>query len=527
MSENEPLLTVRDIARLLSISTGAVRKRASRDSIPGAVIVGGALYFHPDMIRVWIDPRESGARNRALQMSKITIRPWNNTDTDKEWEIDIRYMHPSEVDSNGKARRLRKRCQHVGTKASAEKWAQAFVSGAISRLASGAVVGNAANDGEQEAPGSRTPGRGKVPTLAEFHPRHLEYMQSNGLKQRTIDTHREVFRIYLGPILGHLRLDKIGTAEIEDLKNRLTAPRAETVREVTSPRGKKVKGVITGGKPLQASSVNTVLRRLSAMLGVAKYLGELKVLPTFRYVKQPKKEPGHYSYEQICAIVDAAYAHMDDASKLRNRCERTKLTALQDLTILLLLADTGIRVGELLAVHTEDVDLAGKVLHVKRTMSAGALTVPKGNRVRDVPLTTRLVSALRALLGETPGPRLLMRVHKWDQRLAPWNAQGVWESLNRTLTRAGMPPDPEMGRKGRGPHKLRHTCATQMLESEVDLPTVQKILGHARITQTEQYLHLSGANMQRGSARYEARMAQGRHKGDEIKIRRSSHLKAV
>jgi integrase len=457
-------------------------------------------------------------------MAKVTIRPWK-PDTDKEWEIDIRYTHPSAVDSKGQAVRLRKRCQHVGTKASADKWAHAFVSAEISRLASGAVVGNAANDGEREATAPRAQARGKVPTLAEFHPQHLEFMHSNGLKQRTIISHSDTFRLYLGPILGSVRLDKIGATEVEAIKTAMAKPRAAQER-FHRRTGDKIVGRNTEGKPLQASTINQVLRKLSAILGVAKYLGIISEVPAIRYKKEEKKDPECYTFLEVCALVDAAHSHLEEVAP-KKACERTKLMALQDLAIALLLLDTGIRVGELLAIHPDQIDLESKVLHVKLTESAGMLTIPKGNRKRDVPLTTRLVPVLRALLAETPGPRLLMRNHKWEQRIEPWNQQAVWESLNRTLTRAGMPPEAGKGRRGRGPHKCRHTCATQMLEAGVDLPTVQKILGHARITQTEKYIHLLGESMQRGSALYEARMARGRHTGDEIRIHRSPRLRAV
>ena len=522
MSEIEPLLTVRDIARMLSISTGAVRKRASRGSIPGAVIVGGGLYFHPHVIKIWTDPRESGARNRAPEMS-VRITPWSET-SNNEWELDIRYAHPIMVDEHGKAKRLRRKFKHVGTHGSGEKWAQAWVSAEITRLASGAVAGLPVCSGSEEAPANDPAGRGKVPTLAEFHVRHLEYMQSNGLKKRTIESHAETFRNYLGPFLGTRRIDKIGTAEIEDLKIQLGKPRPSFQRN--HMRG-GMPTIVTGAKALQPSTVNAVLRKLSAMLGVAKYLGAIKGPPDFRYVKEPKKDPEHYSFDDVCSIVDAAFSRIDEVSKMRNRCERTKLTALQDLMVALILLDTGIRVGELLALQPEHVDLVGKVLHIKVTVSAGELTIPKGNRARAVPLTERLLPVLRAVLAETPGPRLLMRVHKWAQTIEPWNQQAVTTSLHRTLTRAGLAREDDASMKGRGPHKCRHTCATQMIEAGVDLPTVQKILGHARITQTEKYIHLSGESMQRGSALYEARMARGRHKGDEIKIRRSSHLRAV
>ena len=64
-------------------------------------------------------------------------------------------------------------------------------------------------------------------------------------------------------------------------------------------------------------------------------------------------------------------------------------------------------------------------LHVTLTESAGMLTIPKGGRKRDVPLTQRLVAVLRTLLAQTPGPRLLMRMHRYEQVIDTFKAHTV------------------------------------------------------------------------------------------------------
>ncbi len=500
MGENEPLMTVRDIARLLSISTGAVRKRASRGSIPGAVFVGGALYFNPTIIRLWTDPRETGVRNRAREMATITIRPWPGTTNDKEWEVDIRYAHPTMLDAHGKAKRLRKRCQQVGSKSAVEKWAQAYVSAEITRLASGAVAGWGGDAGEPAEKPS-TPSRGKIPTLAEFFPQYLDYMRSNGLKERSIEWSAIIYRNHLQPLLGDCRLDKIGIAEVELFKSTL-------VCRQRGPRSGKAPAPASEGKALRASSVNQFLRKLATILNVAKYLEIITKPPVIRYMKEPKTERQCYSFDEACAFVKAA------EDRLLRAPTEAKRAALQDLAIVLCLLDTGIRVGELVAIHPEHVDLASKTLHVRLTVSGPNLTLPKGNRERAVPITSRLARVLHLLLAQTPGPRLFMRMHKRKKTPEPFSTQAVWDSLNRTLSHAGFPTQPGNGTIGRGPHRWRHTAATLMLESGVDVPTVQKILGHADIKETVKYLHLSGESMQRGSALYEARFTRGRHAGD-------------
>lgn len=513
------LYKVSEIARMLGISPAAVRKRALRGSLP-ASRVGGSLYIHGEGLTIAIDPRDSRARKRSREMT-ITTRPWNPKNPNPhEWEVDIRYTHPTERDPvTGALRRLQKRVKQSGTESAARKWAERFVSNEIRRL-SGAPMEGPPVEASTVASKAR-----KVPTLAEILPDYLKYQKGNAIKERTIESFETVWDLYLRDHFGDFRLDQIGPTEIEDFKDKYSKPRMVWRKPRRNPRTGKPgtrESMQVECPALSPVTINQALRKLGHMFTVAKYLGKLAAAPTFKFCKEPPKDPECYSDSEIAALTKSAYRNVDNA-----KGEEEELTAMQDLGIFLLLLDTGIRVGELIAIHPDQVDLEGRILKVTLTESHNRLTIPKSNRKRDVPLTQRACRVLGWLVKQTPGPRLFMRFHQWKKEIVTWNQQAVWEALDRIMVTAGYAPGYKVGRKGRGPHKLRHTCATQMLESDNDITIVQKILGHARIEQTQKYTHLQTDAMQRASARFEARMTRRRHTGDGKQKARKPALRVV
>ncbi len=150
---------------------------------------------------------------------------------------------------------------------------------------------------------------------------------------------------------------------------------------------------------------------------------------------------------------------------------------LRDDAVLELLYGTGIRVGELVGLDAGDIDGARRVVRV----------LGKGNKQRSVPLGEPAFLAVerwqrrgRAVLS-TPhsGPALFLgaRGNRLDQR-------SVRRLVHARLT--GVAGAPDMG-----PHGLRHSAATHLLEGGADLRSVQEILGHATLATTQIYTHVS------------------------------------
>ena len=149
--------------------------------------------------------------------------------------------------------------------------------------------------------------------------------------------------------------------------------------------------------------------------------------------------------------------------------------ALRDHALLELLYAAGLRVGEVVTLRVEDLRLDVGSVQVRG----------KGDKERVVPIGRAAVVALELYLAR--GREALLRRAKSSGtrrqlfvsgRGAAMTAGSVWK-----LVKTASP--------GASPHKLRHSCATHMVEGGADLRTVQTILGHADIATTQVYTHLA------------------------------------
>ena len=155
--------------------------------------------------------------------------------------------------------------------------------------------------------------------------------------------------------------------------------------------------------------------------------------------------------------------------------------ALRDRLIVELLYATGIRVGELCGLDVDDIDTGRRVLRV----------LGKGNKQRTVPFGRPALAALNAWLADgrpalvTPdsGPALL--VGPRGKRLDPRQARTV---VHQTVGAVDGAPDI-------GPHGLRHSAATHLLEGGADLRIVQELLGHSSLATTQLYTHVTVARL--------------------------------
>lgn len=157
--------------------------------------------------------------------------------------------------------------------------------------------------------------------------------------------------------------------------------------------------------------------------------------------------------------------------------------ALRDRLILELLYASGIRVAELVGLDIDDVDRTRRVLRV----------LGKGNKERTVPYGLAAERALNdwlqdgrpTVMVDGSGAALLLGVR--GARLDPRAARTV---VHRRI--AAVPGAPDLG-----PHGLRHTAATHLLDGGADLRTVQELLGHASLATTQIYTHVSVERLRR------------------------------
>lgn len=177
--------------------------------------------------------------------------------------------------------------------------------------------------------------------------------------------------------------------------------------------------------------------------------------------------PPALKQEEAAGLIDAALERTLDGSALGRR----------DLAILELMYATGIRVGELCGLDVDDLDLERRVVRV----------FGKGRKERSVPFGRPAERAVLSWLQEGrpqlampgSGPALFLgaRGKRVDQRT-------VRAMVHARL--AEVPGAPDLG-----PHGLRHSAATHLLEGGADLRSVQEILGHASLATTQIYTHIT------------------------------------
>jgi integrase len=235
-----------------------------------------------------------------------------------------------------------------------------------------------------------------------------------------------------------------------------------------------------GSMPVEAVTTQAIERWIPSVGGSARTRNKLVILlhgilrrarkvyglpnnAAAEVEKFPQRRSGDievFSPEEVWALVRAAASE-------------------QDATLFLMAAFTGLRMGELLALHWRDVDFAGATIRVRGSYADGRLTTPKSGKVRSVPMAPNVAEAV-AELGRRPD---------WvgDDDLVFAGAAGGYldgSALRRrykaALTRTGL-------RRLRF-HDLRHTFGTRMI-AKADIRRVQEWMGHADIQTTMKYLH--------------------------------------
>ncbi len=205
-------------------------------------------------------------------------------------------------------------------------------------------------------------------------------------------------------------------------------------------------------------SGNSVSQRTAALRFLfVKTLKRPYMLEHIPFPKTPLRLPTILSPEEVTRLIDAA----------PNLLYRT---------ILMTLYSTGMRRAELAHLKAADIDKELMVIHIRDG---------KGKRDRNVPLSPKLLEALREYW-RWMRPKTYVFPGVVDGRRvdAPASDKIVWHACRVAAERAGI-------QKNVHPHTLRHSFATHLLEAGADLPTIQKLLGHADIRDTTIYLHLS------------------------------------
>jgi len=221
--------------------------------------------------------------------------------------------------------------------------------------------------------------------------------------------------------------------------------------------------------------ITTQVRKLAAAKSFFHFMldeGKLKKNPTdnLASLKVGKSLPDALSIEQVRRL-------------LEQPTKRDTLEARRDSAMLQLLYASGMRVSELTSLNMGDVDIA----------DGSVRCFGKGSKERIVPIHPRAAGAIKEYV-EVVRPRLLrddneqaLFLNKRGDRLT---RQGLWQKLKEYAKQAGLG-------KSITPHTLRHSFATHMLSGGADLRYVQEMLGHANISTTQIYTHLTSEHVRR------------------------------
>ena len=293
--------------------------------------------------------------------------------------------------------------------------------------------------------------------LTEF----LDYLRiERGSSDNTIAAYRRDLELYL----AFLRLEGVGD-----------------LLEVTRDDIALFEGWLAEGKPgllpdggLSApEKPSTRTRRLSAVKGLHKHLvreehTRKNPADLLQPAKKPQRLPDVLTVAQVTALLEQPFP--DTPAGLRDRA------------VLEVLYGCGLRVSELTGLDTGDLFLREGFLRV----------TGKGNKTRIAPIVGAAARALSSYL-EEGRPQLEAKARARTSAVF-LNARGgrlTRQTVHALCARAGL----AVGVGNLHPHTLRHSFATHLLEGGADLRVIQEMLGHADISTTQIYTHVTRAHI--------------------------------
>jgi integrase/recombinase XerC len=221
------------------------------------------------------------------------------------------------------------------------------------------------------------------------------------------------------------------------------------------------------GQMVKGRSPSSIARKLASLRTFFQYCirkGLVASNPAKEVAtpKVPKKVPRFLTVDEVFALLDSP--------------EGGEALGARDKAIMELLYGSGIRVGELVELDIPDIDVNENTVKV----------MGKGRKERIVPIGDKASRAMRAYLDLRPALAQgatdeALFINRRGGRLT---ARSVERMLNKYIQRCGL-------QKKVTPHVLRHTFATHLLGSGADMRGIQELLGHASLSTTQKYTHVS------------------------------------
>jgi integrase/recombinase XerC len=222
----------------------------------------------------------------------------------------------------------------------------------------------------------------------------------------------------------------------------------------------------------KGNTKSSVARKLASLRTFFKYL-----LREGRVASNPAQQVASPKLPRTLS----SFLSVDEATALLESADVSTCRGLRDRSILEVFYGGGIRLSELVGLNLSDLDLEAGVIRVHG----------KGGKERVVPIGSYALSALRTYLakrGELLNParkgdseETALFLNRWGGRLS---GRSVSLVVLKYLRKSGIS-------RHITPHSLRHSFATHLLDGGADLRGIQELLGHARLSTTQRYTHLS------------------------------------
>ena len=212
-------------------------------------------------------------------------------------------------------------------------------------------------------------------------------------------------------------------------------------------------------------SNRSIGRKLSTLRSFFKFLtreGYLKTNPitSLSSPKQEKRLPHFLTEEEVRHLIEAAFSK-----------DEKDIRGLRDRAVLETFYSTGIRISELVGLNREDLDFISGIAKVRG----------KGKKERIVPIGEAALRAISRYLESRKKESAVLFLNKSGNRIS---TRGVRDIVEKYIHRAGI-------KQGISAHTLRHSFATHLLNRGADLRSVQELLGHANLSTTQIYTHLT------------------------------------
>jgi integrase/recombinase XerC len=237
------------------------------------------------------------------------------------------------------------------------------------------------------------------------------------------------------------------------------------------------------GQLARTHSPASVARKIAAVRAFLKYLqrrGEIDKNVALE-LALPKVRRPLPTFLNVDAAAEVVTTPDDDSAE-----------GARDRAVMETLYAAGLRVSELCGLNLGDVDLGHVGGHPQTPGGdlGSVRVIGKGNKERIVPLGGPAVQAIRAYLerrDELTDPKTGTR----DPRALFLSKRGARLGVRRVQTLVHQYGALGAGRADLHPHALRHTCATHLLDGGADLRAIQEMLGHASLSTTQRYTHVS------------------------------------